>query len=366
MSVRPLRIGKRLIGGEQPCFVIAEAGVNHNGDPDMARKLVDVAAAAGADAVKFQTFDPEKLVTASAPKAAYQQRNDGNTRSQREMLEALVLPRALHAELRTRAESKGMMFLSSPFDEDAADFLAALGVPALKIPSGELTNHLLLAHLAAKKLPLLMSTGMATLDEIAAALSALQVAGSRDVALFHCVSNYPCSPEEANLRAMATMRERFGLPVGWSDHTLGIDVSLAAVAMGAELLEKHFTLDRGLPGPDHKASLEPGELHALVRGVRNVEAARGSGQKHPTASESAVALVARRSLHYRADRPAGHVLTRNDLQALRPGDGISPARVNELVGRVLTKAVNAGSRLTLADLETSPTEPKPEVTEVNS
>jgi N,N'-diacetyllegionaminate synthase len=351
MSVRPLRIGKRLIGGEQPCFVIAEAGVNHNGDPAMARQLVDVAAAAGADAVKFQTFDPALLVTASAPKAAYQQRNDGIGRSQREMLEALVLPRELHHELRARAESKGMMFLSSPFDEGSADFLATLGVPALKVASGELTNHLLLAHLAGKHLPLLVSTGMATIDEIAAALAALQAAGNRDVALFHCVSNYPCAPAEANLRAMATLRERFGLPVGWSDHTLGIDVSIAAVAMGAELLEKHFTLERGLPGPDHKASLEPGELHALVRGIRDVEAARGTGEKRPTASESAVALVARRSLYYRADLPAGHVLSRADLQALRPGDGVSPAKVNELVGRPLTKAVLAGARLVLSDVE---------------
>ncbi|HEY0710133.1 MAG TPA: N-acetylneuraminate synthase family protein, partial [Polyangia bacterium] len=171
-----------------------------------------------------------------------------------------------------------------------------------------------------------------------------------------------CTAEEANLRAMATLRERFGLPVGWSDHTLGIDVSIAAVAMGAELLEKHFTLDRGLPGPDHKASLEPGELHALLRAVRNVEAARGTGEKRPTASESAVALVARRSLHYRADRAAGHVITRADLQALRPGDGVSPARVNDLVGRTLTKAVTAGARLALSDLAEVSTAAAPEAT----
>jgi N,N'-diacetyllegionaminate synthase len=346
-----ITIAGRAIGEGQRCFVIAEAGVNHNGDPELARRLVDVAADAGADAVKFQTFEPAALVTASAPKAAYQERNDGTHRSQREMLEALVLPRALHQELRARATARGLIFLSSPFDEASADFLVELGVPALKVASGELTNHLLLEHLAGKGVPLLVSTGMAVMDEVSAALAALRRAGDPPVALFHCVSNYPCSPDEANLRAMATLRERFGVPVGWSDHTLGIEVALAAVALGACVLEKHFTLDRSLPGPDHLASLEPGELAAMVRGVRVVEAARGSGDKRPSVSERAVARVARRSLYWRAPLPAGTVVGRQHLMALRPGDGLSPSRLSDVLGRSLKRAVAAGDKVELDTLE---------------
>jgi N,N'-diacetyllegionaminate synthase len=348
---KTITIAGRAIGEGQRCFVIAEAGVNHNGDPDLARRLVDVAADAGADAVKFQTFDPATLVTASAPKAAYQERNDGTSRSQREMLEALVLPRQLHHELRARAEAKGLLFLSSPFDEGSADFLIGLGVPALKVASGELTNHLLLEHLAGKGVPLLVSTGMAVLDEVSAALAVLRRAGDPPVALFHCVSNYPCAPEEANLRAMATLRDRFGLPVGWSDHTLGIEVALASVALGAAVLEKHFTLDRTLPGPDHLASLEPLELASLVRGVRAVELARGSGEKRPTPAERAVAKVARRSLYWRGSLPAGSVVRREDLVALRPGDGLSPSRLSDVLGRTLKRAVAAGGKVELDSLE---------------
>ena len=346
-----VRIGKHQIGGGARCFVIAEAGVNHNGDPDLARRLVDIAAAAGADAIKFQTFDPAALVTADAPKAAYQQRNDGTTRSQREMLDALVLPRVLHHELRARAEAAGVLFLSTPFDEGSADFLVELGLPGLKIGSGELTNHLLLDHLARKRLPLLLSTGMATLAEVEQALHVIRAAGDPPVALFHCVSNYPCAPAEANLRAMATLRDRFGLPTGWSDHTLGLEIAFASVAMGAQLLEKHFTLDRRLPGPDHRASLEPAELGALVQGVRAIESAFGSGDKSPSPAERAVALVARRSLHWRNPLPAGQVVRPQDLQALRPGDGVSAAHVADLVGRPVRRAVAAGARVDLRDLD---------------
>jgi N,N'-diacetyllegionaminate synthase len=346
---RLVKIGDHVIGGPR-CFVIAEAGVNHNGDPDLARRLVDIAADAGADAIKFQTFDPAALVTADAPKAAYQQRNDGTARTQRQMLDALVLPHQLHRELQHRAQARGVMFLSTPFDEGSADFLVDLGVPALKVGSGELTNHLLLQHLARKRLPLLLSTGMAVLDEIAAALAVIRAAGDPPVALFHCVSNYPCAPDEANLHSMATLRDRFGLPTGWSDHTLGIDVALAGVALGAQLLEKHFTMDRSLPGPDHLASLEPGELAALVRGVRAVESALGTGEKAPSPAERAVALVARRSLYWRRTLPAGAIVATGDLQALRPGDGVSADRIGELIGRRMTRAVAAGTRIAIDDV----------------
>jgi N,N'-diacetyllegionaminate synthase len=353
---RLVRVGDHVLGGPR-CFVIAEAGVNHNGDPDLARRLVDIAADAGADAIKFQTFDPAALVTADAPKAAYQQRNDGTTRTQRQMLDALVLPHALHRELRDRAHARGVMFLSTPFDEGSADFLVDLGVPALKVGSGELTNHLLLRHLARKKLPLLLSTGMAVLDEVAAALAVIRDAGDPPVALFHCVSNYPCAPDEANLLAMATLRGRFGVPTGWSDHTLGIDVSLAAVALGAQLLEKHFTVDRRLPGPDHLASLEPAELSALVRGVRAVESALGTGDKTPSPAERAVALVARRSLHWRRALAPGQIVTMDDLQALRPGDGVSADRIEDLIGRRMTRSVAAGARIAIDDVTAAGSEP---------
>lgn len=337
-------IAGRRIGGGAPCFVIAEAGVNHNGDADKARALVDAAAAAGADAVKFQTFDPEALAAADAPRAAYQ-KAAGNTgdAGQLEMLRALVLPRDLHSELQRRAERLGILFLSSPFDDGSADFLASIGVPAMKIPSGELTNLPFIEHLAAKGVPLLMSTGMATPDEVRAAVaSARRTPAAPPVGLFHCVSSYPARAEDANLRAMATLRDTFRVPVGWSDHTPGLDITVAAVALGAELIEKHLTLDRTLPGPDHKASLDPGQMTELIAAVRRVSAALGDGVKRPVEAEREIARVARKSLYFATDLPAGATVRRENLVALRPGTGISPARLGEVCGRVLPHAVRAG------------------------
>ncbi len=356
MTSRGFAIGETRIGEGQRCFIIAEAGVNHNGDPALARQLIDIAADAGVDAVKFQTFDPALLVTANAPKAAYQERNDGMARTQREMLEALVLPRGLHHELAAQAARRGLVFLSTPFDEGSADFLVELGVPALKLGSGELTNHLLVAHAAAAGLPLLLSTGMAVLDEVAGALAAVKAGGDPPVALFHCVSNYPCEPAEANLRAMATLRQRFGCPVGWSDHTLGTEVAIAAAALGAELIEKHFTVNRNLPGPDHRASLEPGELAAMVRGIRAAEAALGNGEKLPTPAERAVAAVARRSLYWRRALPAGHIVAASDLQALRPADGVCPSRLADFVGHALARPVSSQTQVRNGDVAAYPTE----------
>jgi N,N'-diacetyllegionaminate synthase len=349
-----MAIDGHAIGPGHPCFVIAEAGVNHNGDPALAHALVDAAASAGADAVKFQTFQPAQLVAPDAPKAEYQLRNDGATRSQREMLEALALPPEVYRELDQHAHRRGLIFLSSPFDEESVALLAQLGVPAFKVASGEVTNHGLLTRLAREKRPLLVSTGMCDLAEVTAAVEVIRAAGDPPLALFHCVSSYPCQPRDANLRAMDTLRSAFGVPVGWSDHTLGIEVALAAVALGADLLEKHLTLDRNLPGPDHRASLEPGEFAALVRGVRSVAAALGDGRKIPTADEQAVARVARKSLHWRASLAAGAALGPEHLIALRPGGGVSPARLPVLLGRRVRRPVREGAALREDDLEPAP------------
>lgn len=349
-----LELGDRRIGGGQPCFVIAEAGVNHNGDPALARALVDAAADAGADAVKFQTFDPEALAAAAAPKAAYQQAGVSAGDSQLEMLRALVLPRDLHRELQQRAAARGLLFMSSPFEEGSADFLASIGVPAFKVPSGELTNTPFLVHLASKGRPLLMSTGMATMDEVGAAVAAVRAGGGPGIALFHCVSSYPARAEDANLRAMATLRAAYGAPVGWSDHTPGIDISIAAVALGAEMIEKHLTLDRNLPGPDHKASLDPAQMTEMIAAIRRVSAALGDGIKQPVAAEREIAQVARKSLHFARALPAGTTVRREHLIALRPGTGVSPARLSDVCGQVLPREVFAGEMVPETWLRTSP------------
>ena len=348
--ITSMTIDGREIGEGKPCFVIAEAGVNHNGDVALAHRLIDCAADAGADAVKFQTFDPEKLVAKDAAMAEYQVANTGKTETQAEMLRRLVLPKPAHIELQKHARERGILFLSTPFDEDSADFLESLGMPAFKVPSGELTNHPFLSHLAAKKKPMLMSSGMADMAEVAAAVDVARAGGAPSLGLFHCVTSYPAAGADANLRAMASMRAAFGVPVGWSDHTGGITIALASVARGAQLLEKHFTLDRAMPGPDHKASLEPGELAALVRGVRAVEAALGDGIKRPRPAEIPLMAAARKSLHAARDLAAGDVVALRDLVSLRPGTGISPARLGEVVGRKLLRAVKSGARLSESDL----------------
>jgi N,N'-diacetyllegionaminate synthase len=246
---------------------------------------------------------------------------------------------------------RGLLFLSTPFDEDSADLLESLGMPAFKVPSGELTNHPFVAHVASKGKPVLMSTGMSTLVEVAAAVQVVRESGDPPLALFHCVTSYPAAPADCNLRAMAAMRAAFGVPVGWSDHTEGIQISLAAVAAGAAVLEKHFTLDRTLPGPDHRASLEPGELSAMLRSIREVEAAMGDGAKRPAASELANTAAARRSLHASRALPPGHVLDEADLIALRPGTGLSPALRARLVGRKLRVGLKRGEMLAEGHLD---------------
>ena len=347
----PFAIGGRTIGEGHPCFLIAEAGVNHNGDAGLAHRLVDVAADAGADAVKFQTFDPERLVSPLARKAEYQVANTGSSEPQLDMLRRLVLPRDALAPLAAHAAERGLLFLSTPFDESSADLLKGLGMAAFKVPSGEVTNHPLVAHVAAKGRPVLMSTGMSTLAEVAEAVQVVREKGDPPLALLHCVTSYPAAAADCNLRAIGAMKTAFGVPVGWSDHTDGIQVSLAAVAAGASLLEKHFTLDRGLPGPDHLASLEPGELAALVKAVREIESALGDGVKRPAASELANAAVVRRSLHAARPLPAGHVLKAGDLVMLRPGTGLPPSLRDRLVGRKLKIGVERGEMLAEGHLD---------------
>ena len=331
-------------------FVIAEAGVNHNGDPALAVRLVDAAADAGADAVKFQTFRAEALATAAAPKAAYQLRGDGKRESQLDMLKRLELSPEGHRRALARARARGIRFLSTPFDEESADFLAALGVPVFKLPSGEVTNHPLLRHVARKGRPVILSTGMCTLAEVREAVAVLRRAGCRDLTLLHCVSSYPADPKDANLRAMKTMADAFRLPVGWSDHTPGWATAVAAVALGAAVVEKHFTLDKALPGPDHAMSLDPAELKAFVAAVREAAACLGDGVKRPRPCEEAIRRVARRSLVLRSPLPKGARLTAADLTAKRPGTGLPPSRLASVVGRRLRRATPAGRPLRLADL----------------
>ena len=346
-----INIAGHPIGPGYPCFLIAEAGVNHNGSVETALELVDAAVRAGADAVKFQTFNADRLVSREAPMAADQVRNMGRPGSQHDMLRGLELSEEAHRNVMAHCEERGIVFLSSPFDEESADFLMELGVPAFKLPSGEITNLPFLAHVAGFGKPMVVSTGMADLAEVEAAVRVIGDAENRQLVLLHCVSAYPADPADVNLRAMCTMAEAFGAPVGYSDHTLGIEIALAAAALGACVIEKHFTLDKTLPGPDHAASLEPEELASLVEGVRRVEASLGDGSKRPAASEADTTMAARKSLFVARDLPAGSVLTADAVSIKRPGTGLQPALLERLVGRTLRKAVKAGEQLTLEALE---------------
>ena len=342
------QIGPRRIGEGEPCFVIAEAGVNHNGDLALARQLIDAAAEAAADAIKFQTFRADRLVSVSAPKAEYQITATGAAESQHAMLRRLELDEAAHRDLQQHAADRGIVFLSTPFDEASANLLAALRIPAFKVSSGELTNLPFLAHLARHRMPIILSTGMATLDEVRAAVAAL---GDVPLALLQCVSNYPADPADTNLRAMLTMRAEFRVTVGYSDHTLGNEIAFAAVALGASIVEKHLTLDRTLPGPDHAASSEPAEFAALVRGIRRIESALGDGIKRPAANEANVASVARRSLVAARDIAPGEILSPAEIAALRPAGGLPPSAQSKLLGRRARAAIPAGTMFTLEMIE---------------
>ncbi|MBC7448001.1 MAG: N-acetylneuraminate synthase [Hymenobacteraceae bacterium] len=341
-------------------LIIAEAGVNHNGNLELARQLIDVAAEAGVDIVKFQTFKAEKLVSKAAQQAAYQTDNlraggdeaGAADASQFAMLKKLELDDSAHHALLAHCRARGIRFCSTPFDLESMDELVALGVDLMKIPSGELTNLPYLRKAGAQGLPVIVSTGMATLGEIETALLELEAAGTPRVrvTVLHCNTQYPTPMPDVNLRAMNTIGRAFDVAIGYSDHTLGIEVPIAAVPLGAVCIEKHFTLDRTLPGPDHAASLEPAELRAMVLAIRNIEAALGDGIKRASASEAPNKTVARRSVHLATDRPAGHLLTSADLELKRPGDGLPAALLPTLLGRRLRHALAADHKLSWEDL----------------
>ena len=335
------------IGKGVPCFIIAEAGVNHNGDPDTAKKLVEAAVDAGADAVKFQTFQADKVVSFKAPKAEYQLQATDTGESQFEMLRKLELSREVHYELQSYCSERNIMFLSTPFDEESVDFLDSLGIPIFKVGSGEITNFPLLQHIAEKNKPVILSTGMSSLVEVGQAVQQFRRVGNEQIILLHCISNYPANPGDANLNAMATMRTAIKAPVGYSDHTPGIEVAIAAAALGACVIEKHFTLDRLMEGPDHKASLEPDELKTLVLGIRMVESALGNGIKEPAASEENTRAIARRSLIAAKDIQIGQQLTSEDVDIKRPGTGLPPWMRQYLVGLKANELIPAGTILSM-------------------
>lgn len=319
--------------GTKSCLIIAEAGVNHNGSLELAKKLIDAAAKAGADAVKFQTFKSEDLVSINAPKAKYQKLTTDATETQFEMIKKLELSIQDHKELVAYAKKKKIMFLSTPFDEESVDLLIELGVPMIKIGSGEVTNHPFLRYISGKGMPVILSTGMSTLEEVAEAVSVIRKAGCKDLTLLHCTSNYPARIEDCNLLAMRTMANEFNLPIGYSDHTSGIVVPIAAAALGSCVIEKHFTVDKNLKGPDHKASLEPDELEQMVKSIRMVESALGSSVKAPVDAELEVRDVARRSIMAKVDIPKGTVITVDMLVFKRPGIGLPPKNAKFLIGK---------------------------------
>jgi N,N'-diacetyllegionaminate synthase len=336
-------------------FIIAEAGVNHNGDLDKALQLIDVAADAGADCVKFQTFKAEKLVSSSAQKAAYQQSNlPSEDNSQLAMLKKLELSEAWHHQLKAHADSKGILFASTGFDEDSVAFLDQMGQPFFKIPSGEITNKPLIEYIAKLRKEIILSTGMATMNEIEDAIHLLEKQGvdKKQITVLHCNTEYPTPMKDVNLRAMLTIQENLGVKVGYSDHTLGIEVPIAAAALGAKVIEKHFTLDRTLSGPDHAASLEPSELKSMVAAIRNIELAiGGSGIKESSPSELKNMVVARKSIHYSKELTEYHVISINDLVMKRPGDGVSPMLLDEIVGKSINRSVKEGDQFSWEDIQ---------------
>jgi N,N'-diacetyllegionaminate synthase len=316
-------------------FIIAEAGVNHNGSLERAIQMVDVAAEAGADAIKFQTFKAERVIALTAPKADYQKAATGSEESQLEMVKNLELDEEAHKRLFTHCKNNGIVFLSTPFDLESIELLNKLGLKIFKIPSGEITNLPYLRKLGALKKRLILSTGMADLGEIEDALDVLTESGTpiENIGVLHCNTEYPTPFEDVNLSAMLTISQAFGVAVGYSDHTLGIEVPIAAAALGALIIEKHFTLNRDLPGPDHKASLEPGDFKAMVKAIRNIEMAMGSGIKKPSPSELKNKSIARKSIVAARNILKGESFNQDNLTVKRPGSGISPMRWDEVIGR---------------------------------
>lgn len=318
-------------------FIIAEAGVNHNGSFELAKQLVDKAVWAGVDCIKFQTFNSKNLVSKFAQKAEYQKKTTDSNESQLDMLRKLELSHEQFKKLQTYCNQKGIMFLSTPFDLESIDFLAELGVKVWKIPSGEITNYPFLRAIAKRKESVIMSTGMCTLDEVRDAVKVLNDFGTTDITLLHCTTEYPAPYDSVNLNAMLTLKKEFGFNVGYSDHTNGIEIPIAAVAMGATVIEKHFTLDKNMEGPDHKASLEPDELKKMVQSIRNVEMALGDGVKQPSVAEKKNIAIARKSIVAKCYIKQGEIFTEENITAKRPGNGISPMSWNDVLGKVANR-----------------------------
>ena len=318
-------------------FIIAEAGVNHNGSLSIAKQLVDAAADAGADAVKFQTFNADKLVCVGASKADYQVNNTGNDESQRDMLRKLQLTESEFAELKEYCDKRGIMFLSTPFDVDSLKFLLSIGITMVKVPSGEITNFPLLREIGKSGLKVILSTGMCELEEVVRAVDTLRKYGTKEIIVLQCNTEYPTPFADANIRAMLTLGKTTDCEYGYSDHTMGNDVAIAAVALGASLIEKHFTLDKNMEGPDHIASIEPEELKSLVNSVRHIEEALGSGIKTVSDSERKNIAVARKSIVAKCHISKGDIFTENNLTTKRPGTGVSPMLWDDIIGTVAAK-----------------------------
>jgi len=341
-----ISVGNKKIGDGEPCFIIAEAGVNHNGDIALAKKLIDVACEAGADAIKFQTFKTSYLVTKNAEKAEYQKKTGAVGTTQFEMLKKLELSNTEFRKLSAYAKKRGILFLSTAFDEESIDLIVRLDVPAFKIPSGEITNIPCIERIAREKKPVILSTGMSTLEEVKDAVNCLKTHGCQEIIILHCTTSYPAPLESVNLRVLDTLRETFHLPVGYSDHTEGILVPIAAVARGACVIEKHITLDRTLTGPDHAASIEPGTLKELIAAIRQVEKALGTDDKRPDACEIKNRDVVRKSVVAREDISRGSLLLETMLTLKRPGTGIEPKFLKDLVGKRVKTAIEKDTLIT--------------------
>lgn len=340
------------------CFIIAEAGVNHNGELSKALEMIDVASSAGADAIKFQTFSADRLVSLDAKTAAYQKNNAGHD-TQYEMLKKLELSERDHRILFEHCQDKGIEFMSTPFDFESLDFLLSLGMKKIKVPSGEITNLPFLEVIASKNLFTILSTGMATLDEISEAVDIFRNQHlnfnstqplSEVLTILHCTSNYPCPIEDANLLAIKTIHDAFSLPVGYSDHTLSLDIALVCLGLGAKVYEKHFTLDKTLPGPDHAASLEPADLKVLVDNIRFAEKCLGSPEKSPTPAELDVKKLVRKSIVLNKEKSAGEIIYEQDISFLRPGTGLEPKHYKRIVGATLRRPIPKGHFLSEEDI----------------
>jgi N,N'-diacetyllegionaminate synthase len=334
-------------------LIIAEAGVNHNGDIDMAKKLVDVASDAGADLVKFQTFNANRLATENVSKADYQKLASENNESQQLMLRKLELTEAMHHELIAHCAMRGIGFFSTGFDVESIDLLASLGQQLFKIPSGEITNLPYLRHIGKLGKGIILSTGMSSMDEIESAINALEESGTPRVKLtvLHCTTAYPAPMSDVNLRAMQSIRTKFGVNVGYSDHTLGIEISLAAVSLGASVIEKHFTLDRALPGPDHKSSLEPRELKSMIEGIRNIEVALGDGVKRIMPSELENISIGRKTIVAKCSIKTGHLFTSSNLTTKRAGEGLSPMEWDKVIGTKANEDYSTDQVIRISNLD---------------